>query len=86
MKSLRKGIENYDRRRGWRGPVTNKIKNKNWQNIISQYRLDPTLNWHLAEITSLNNEIVKFKLIKKNKKEKKRRNNFKKFKMDYSKN
>ncbi len=70
LKSLRKGVEDYDRRRGWRGPVTNKIKNKNWQNIISQYRLDPTLNWHLAEITSLNNEIVKFKLIKKNKKEK----------------
>ncbi len=70
LKSLRKGVEDYDRRRGWRGPVTNKIKNKNWQNIISQYRLDPTLNWHLAEITSLNNEIVKFKLKKKNKKEK----------------
>ena len=28
LKSLRKGIEDYDRRRGWRGPVTNKIKSK----------------------------------------------------------
>ena len=26
IKSLRKGIEDYDRRRGWRGPITNKIK------------------------------------------------------------
>ena len=28
LKSLRKGIEDYDRRRGWRGPVTNKLKIK----------------------------------------------------------
>ena len=28
LKSLRKGIENYDQRRGWRGPITNKIENK----------------------------------------------------------
>ena len=26
---LRKGIEEYDRRQGWRGPIVNKIKNKN---------------------------------------------------------
>ena len=26
IKSLRKGIEEYDRRMGWRGPITNKIK------------------------------------------------------------
>ena len=31
LKSLRKGIEDYDRRRGWRGPITNKINNKNWE-------------------------------------------------------
>ena len=31
IKSLRKGIEEYDRRRGWRGPITNKINNTNWQ-------------------------------------------------------
>jgi penicillin-binding protein 1A len=49
LKSLRKGIEDYDRRRGWRGPITNKIKNKNWKKNL-QYKLDPTLNWNLAEI------------------------------------
>ena len=26
LKSLRKGIEDYDRRKGWRGPITNKIR------------------------------------------------------------
>ena len=31
IKSLRKGIEEYDKRHGWRGPITNKFKNKNWE-------------------------------------------------------
>ena len=65
LKSLRKGIEEYDRRQGWRGPITNKIKNKKWENIISQYTLDPTLKWHLAEITSVSNNEIKFELLDK---------------------
>ena len=50
LKSLRKGIEDYDKRRGWRGPITNKFNDKNWQNKIERYKLDPTLSWHFAEI------------------------------------
>ena len=65
LKSLRKGIEEYDRRQGWRGPIVNRIKNKNWQNIISKYQIDPTLNWNLAEITFLNNDEIKFQIIDK---------------------
>ncbi len=68
LKSFRKGIEEYDRRRGWRGPITNKIKNKNWKKRISQFKLDPTLNWHLAEVTSLGNNELEFQLIQKKKK------------------
>ena len=62
---MRKGIEDYDRRKGWRGPITNKIKNKNWENTVSKYKLDPTLNWRVAEITSLSNDEIKFKTIDK---------------------
>ena len=65
LKSLRKGIEEYDRRRGWRGPITNKIKNKNWEKLISNLKLDPTLNWDIAEITSLSENKINFKLINK---------------------
>ncbi len=63
LKSLRKGIEDYDHRRGWRGPIVNKIKNKNWKKIISQYKLDPTLKWYSAEITSLNDNEINFEII-----------------------
>ena len=67
LKSLRKGIEDYDRRQGWRGPITNKFKNKNWQKKILQNKLDPTLNWHLAEITSYEYNNVRFEIIDKKK-------------------
>ena len=68
LKSLRKGIEDFDRRRGWRGPITNKIKNENWEQAINRYKLDPTLNWQPAEIILSNSNEIKFKTIDKNKK------------------
>ena len=68
LKSLRKGIEDYDRRRGWRGAITNKNKKKNWETITSQYKLDPTLNWNFAEVISISDNEIRFKTINKNKK------------------
>ena len=65
LKSLRKGIEDYDRRRGWRGPITNKIQNKNWENKISKYKLDPTLNWRVAELVSVDDKELKLRTIDK---------------------
>ncbi len=67
IKSLRKGIENYDRRHGWRGPLANKFKDKNWRNKLSKFKLDPTLNWKFAEIIELNNSKIKFKIIEEKK-------------------
>ena len=61
---MRKGIEDYDKRRGYRGPITNKIKNKKLEKKIKRFQLDPTLKWMSVEITFLNNEI-KFKSINK---------------------
>ena len=68
LKSLRKGIEDYDRRRGWRGPITNKIKDKKWESKISQFNLDPTLNWNFAEIIYLDESKIKFNLINEKRK------------------
>ena len=65
LNSLRKGIEDYDKRRGWRGPVANKIKNKNWEKNLERYKLDPTLKWNLAEIVSLDENKVGIKIIQK---------------------
>ena len=65
LESLRKGIEDYDKRHGWRGPITNKLKNKNWKNKLKKYKLDPSLNWQFAEIVELKNSEIKFKIINK---------------------
>ena len=62
IKSLRKGIENYDRRHGWRGPITNSKIDKNWKKKLDKYKLDPTLNWYFAEITEINKFEIKFKI------------------------
>ena len=48
IKSLRKGIEDYDRRHGWRGPITNKLKNKNWKKKIRNYKLRSNFNWEIC--------------------------------------
>ncbi len=63
ISSLRKGIEAYDRRHGWRGPITNKLKDINWKNKIKKIKIDPTLKWKIAEITSVDENSVYFKTL-----------------------
>ncbi len=46
-KSLRKGLENFDRRKGWRGPLLN-TKNDKWRDNIKKYKLENTLGWKIA--------------------------------------
>ena len=73
IKALRKGIESYDRRNGWRGPITNKFKETKWKEKIDKINLDPTLNWKKAEIIEINLDSIlvtfdnnKIKILKKN--------------------
>ncbi len=64
INSLRKGIEQYDRRHGWRGPITNSTTTKLWKEKIEKFKLDPTLNWNFAEILKINEKGIEFKLLK----------------------
>ena len=66
INSLRKGIEEYDRRHGWRGPITNSKKNQNWKNDIKKIKLDPTLNWKIAQIVSIDENEIKFNTLESN--------------------
>ncbi len=54
IKALRDGIESYDRRHGWRGPITNKNRDVNWKEKLDNFQIDPTLKWEKAEITEIN--------------------------------
>ena len=52
--TLRNGLESYDRRKGWRGPLTN-IKNfKNWKKNINEYKLEKSIGWDLAIVKEIN--------------------------------
>ena len=68
IKSLRKGIENYDRRHGWRGPITNRYKNNKWEEKLKTIKLDPTLNWKIVEIIGLDDSSIQFKILDKKQK------------------
>ena len=50
IKSLREGLIEYDKRKGWRGPLLQKEKLKNWKNKINKFKLEKSINWNLAII------------------------------------
>jgi penicillin-binding protein 1A len=52
-KALRDGLVTYDKRRGWRGPITNKKKFKNWNKGLKKFNLEKSINWKLAIIRKL---------------------------------
>ena len=52
FKALRDGLEEYDKRHGWRGPLTN-LKKKNWQNYTKEFTPDESLNWKLAKVAKV---------------------------------
>ena len=62
--ALRKGIEQYDRRHGWRGALTNKIKYVNWEKL-DQNKIDPTLQWEFAEVINVDDYKIDIKILMK---------------------
>ena len=53
-KSLREGLIAYDKRRGWRGSLTNKDYNSDWNKGLEKYRLENSIRWKLAIVKKLN--------------------------------
>ncbi len=45
--SLRKGLLEYDKRNGWRGPLDNR-KNKDWNKNLDKFDLEKTIDWEIA--------------------------------------
>jgi penicillin-binding protein 1A len=61
VKALREGLEEYDKRHGWRGALIN-IKSKNWQSKIEKFVPDKSLDWKLAKVIELNNLTTKIEI------------------------
>ncbi len=64
--SLRNGLLSYDKRRGYRGPITNKKYSKNWIKNLEKYKIEKTINWSLAIVTKVQNSFIEIEI--KNKK------------------
>ncbi len=52
--SLREGLVSYDQRKGWRGPLTNKIYNSNWNKDLKKFNLEKSIGWSLAIVKKIN--------------------------------
>ena len=64
LEALREGLEEYDRRHGWRGPITN-INKVDWQKNIKEYVPDKSLKWKVAKVIKVNNLILEIETIDK---------------------
>ncbi len=51
--SLRKGLEIYDRRKGWRGSLTNKRNSKNWKKDLDKFKLEKSIGWNIAIVKKI---------------------------------
>ena len=63
--ALRSGIESYDRRHGWRGPILNTKSQTDWKKRLEEKKIDSSLKWNFAEITNVNNSEILFKILNK---------------------
>ena len=53
--TLRNGLIAYDRRRGWRGPITNLNYSNNWYKDLDQtIKLEKSINWQIAIVKKVN--------------------------------
>ena len=68
LSALRLGIESYDKRHGWRGPVLNTKFEKNWKEKLKEKKIDTSLNWRFAEIINVNESEIVFQIIDKKEK------------------
>ena len=64
--SLRNGLIAYDRRKGWRGPITNIKYHENWhENIDKKYKLENSINWEIAIVREIGQFETKIETIDK---------------------
>ena len=51
--SLRQGLIEYDKRKGWRGSLTNIKKLEKWYKKVDKFRLEKSINWDLAIVKKI---------------------------------
>ena len=65
--SLRKGLIEYDQRRGWRGPILNKKITQTWNKDLDEHFLEKSLDWQIAIVKNINEYSADIETINKKK-------------------
>ena len=52
--ALRNGLIAYDKRKGWRGPLDNKVYSEVWSKDLKKLKLEKVFNWDLAIVKNIN--------------------------------
>ena len=52
--ALRDGLIAYDKRKGWRGPLDNKVYSEVWSKDLKKLKLEKVFNWDLAIVKNIN--------------------------------
>ncbi len=64
-KSLREGLIKYDKRKGWRGPLTNIKYSSNWNDNLNKFYIEKSIGWNLAIVKKINKFSVDIETIEK---------------------
>ena len=56
--SLRQGLIEYDKRKGWRGALTNIKKLEKWNKEVDKFRLERSINWDLAIVKKIDKFLI----------------------------
>ena len=52
--ALRDGLIAYDKRKGWRGPLDNKVYSEEWSKDLKKFKLEKVFHWDLAIVKNIN--------------------------------
>ena len=63
--ALRDGLIAYDKRKGWRGPLTNKNYSNKWSKDLRKFKLEKILAWDLAIVKNVNKFSIEIETDKK---------------------
>ena len=63
--ALRNGLLEYDKRKGWRGPLTNKKITNDWDKNLKKFYLEKSIGWEIAIVKKVKKFLVEIETTNK---------------------
>tara|TARA_B100001121_G_scaffold291000_1_gene291373 strand:+ start:195 stop:2489 length:2295 start_codon:yes stop_codon:yes gene_type:complete len=62
-KSLREGLINFDKKKGWRGSLLNRKNYSDWKKNLKDYKLENSIGWKLSIVKKVNRFSAEIEII-----------------------